>query len=140
MDLGQLHGRLRLHFKELRTERERQPLYLIEHGLTPEELEEVTAEVKKRLHIADIATHEWTTMYLPLLVIAVEVAYEVGGGDDYWTTFDKRLNWRFSHESQRAVYDLFRSLRNLTLVTPLDIEGSPSLRFEAWPAAHAVLP
>jgi hypothetical protein len=87
MTLGDWNTRLDRHFAELRKERSAavgdRPIFALEHGLSPAELEDLNKHIRE-----DVATGPPSRFHaLPWIVYAAEVGYRYEG-DEYWQTFE----------------------------------------------------
>ncbi len=147
MELGDLHHRLHQHVENLRLARgEGAKVYLIEHGLTQTELEEVRTGVGRRLTSTPLSrstSHgdEWRSTFLPLAVVATEVGYKYGtGGNEYWPCLSDALGVPFSDDDRHALADRFAGLREVTQVALADTTWTQRFNLIAWPITHAVLP
>lgn len=129
--------RLEDHFAALAANRSAlgQQLFALEHGLSAEELEEISAQLKLRPSRGSLLRQHW----LPWVVYATEFGYRYAG-DEYWPSFESDIpGWhQAEHRLQiKSCFTRFAETYNGV---------SPSGRWAdwfttiAWPITHAVLP
>jgi hypothetical protein len=140
-DIEALHASLIDHFKGLRAEYEERPLYLLEHGLAPDEIDQLVRATRTTLLSRSIAGGWWALNPLPLLVAATEVGYAYRGtGTDFWPIFDERLG-ATAIQDRSSLSALFKSVADrLMLAQPTDTPWNRAFCHIAWPVLHAILP
>ena len=134
--LTDIQDRLHAHFRSLAIARERigLPIFALEHGLNPAELERVNALLRAR-HKArlPLAPH-----WLLWAVYASEAGYGYAG-DEYWPSFEKQTpNWQF-HDRAKIKTWFGKFQKSFNGVVP---SGPWAEQFSiiAWPITHALLP
>ena len=134
--LTDIQDRLHAHFRSLAIARERigLPIFALEHGLNPAELERVNALLRAR-HKArlPLAPH-----WLLWAVYASEAGYGYAG-DEYWRSFEKQTpNWQF-HDRAKIKTWFGKFQKSFNGVVP---SGPWAEQFSiiAWPITHALLP
>ena len=138
-----LFKQLEFHFKELKSQREGLPVYLIEHDLRQAEVQDLFEVVSEDLSSDgfDIRSGDFE-QYLPLLVAATEVAYEYeGNGTDYWPKLEEALDHGFSMENRNDLRDLFENFhQKFNGPVPPDTDWTRNFSIICWPIANALLP
>lgn len=131
-----LQDRLVAHFESLAAARERSgfPIFALEHGLSREELEGVSALLRARIRARLPLAPHW----LLWAVYASEAGYGYTG-DEYWPSFEGRTpGWRY--DDRPKVKRWFRKFQeSFNGVVP---SGPWAEHFSiiAWPITHALLP
>ena len=134
--LNDLQDRLLAHFHSLACARERSgfPIFALEHGLGPEELERANTLLRARIQARLRLAPHW----LLWVVYASEAGYGYTG-DEYWPSFEKQTpNWQY--QDRPKVKSWFRKFqRSFNGVVP---SGPWAEQFSiiAWPITHALLP
>ncbi len=139
MNLSDWQTFLGEHFAKLRSERSARhadmPLFALEHGLSDDQVGEISAQLK-----AYLTTHLPTERHaLPWIVYATELGYRYSGYE-YWQTFEAETpGWCGS--------DLRYWLRDRFLAFEKEFGGARPKGLWAshfsiicWPIAHAILP
>ena len=134
--LTDIQDRLYAHFRSLAVARERigLPIFALEHGLNPEELERVNALLRARHKARRSLTSHW----LLWAIYASEAGYGYAG-DEYWPSFEKQTpNWQF-HDRPKIKTWFGRFQKSFNGVVP---SGPWAEQFSiiAWPITHALLP
>ena len=134
-----LHDRLRVHFGQLRDDRQRAapgaPVFALEHGLDDDELIDLQQRVRSGLRL-NIAEHE---AWLPFVVYASEIGYGYSGSA-YWPTFiEQTPEWARHGDKYRLRSWFVRFSKDFGGAS---ISGRWARQFPiiAWPITHAVLP
>lgn len=132
---------LTAHFDNLRTARSEASLYLLEHGLTGSNLDELLRATRFCLQRHRVESTFWTLHALPLLVAATEVGYAYRGtGTDFWPIFAERFG-EMSIGDRAALSSLFRrAAGRFGLAEPPDTPWNRAFCHIAWPVFHAILP
>ena len=134
--LEEVQDHVHAHFRSLAAAREQSgfPIFALEHGLSPEELNRINALVcayhKDRLPLAPY--------WLLWVVYASEVGYGYTG-DEYWPSFQKQIpTWQF-HDRAKIKGWFARFQKSYNGVVP---SGPWAEQFSniAWPITHALLP
>src|SRR5205823_2852138 len=99
MSLVEWQTRLGSHFTQLRLDRTRvvgdQPLFALEHGLSENEIADLSTSLRQQVAIDDPSGKHW----LAWIVYAAEMGYRYEG-DEYWQTFERHTpGWRFGYRS-----------------------------------------
>ena len=90
--LEEWQKRLDRHFTQLAHSRAALdlPIFALEHGLTPQEFNEVSVLLKEKLSLGLNLGPYW----LLWVVYATEIGYDYDG-DEYWTSFEERTpRWK----------------------------------------------
>ncbi len=135
MDLGGWNQRLATHFGELARAREHIPLFALEHGLTPNEVQELSAGVRAHIRVsAPSRDHAlaWTAY-------AAEIGYRYAG-DEYWQTFEAETPGWTERGDRSWIRDVFVAFRKK--YAGADPSGAWAKQFSiiCWPITHAILP
>ena len=134
--LRDLQNHLDVHFCSLASAREPSgfPIFALEHGLRPEELERINSLLRARLRARLPLAPHW----LLWVVYASEAGYGYSG-DEYWPSFEKQTpNWQF--QDRPKIKTWFKRFQNAySGVVP---SGPWARHFSiiAWPITHALLP
>jgi hypothetical protein len=87
MDLAQWNSPLSNHFAEVRRTRQTRapelPVFALEHGLSEEDIEDLSAGIREHIQQAKPAREH----ALAWIVYATELGY-LHSGDGYWQTFE----------------------------------------------------
>lgn len=137
-DLAQWNERLSRHFSELRQARRRAedlPLFALEHGLNPADLQDLSEGIRRHiLNGGPLQAHA-----LAWIVYASEIGYRYSG-DEYWQTFEADTpGWAFRGD-RSWVRARFRSFH--TEFGGAEPTGAWAEHFSiiCWPITHAILP
>jgi hypothetical protein len=138
--LDQWQERLERHFAELAATRAYSdfPLFALEHGLSHQEVNEISQLVHARLREGARLARHW----LVWVVYAAELGYDYDG-DEYWYSFESRTpHWRESVTSTRRNllrdwFVKFQAAYNGVKPSGLWAEFFSII---AWPITHAILP
>lgn len=139
MPLADWEARLREHFEELRRRRTLtrgdKPIFALEHGLRPEEVAQLAADI--RSDVAQAPPDK--NARLAWVVYAAELGYQYSG-DEYWQSFEEQTpGWRFFGDRQwlRDCYRRFQ--KDYGGAEP---KGPWAKHFSiiCWPITHAILP
>jgi hypothetical protein len=131
--------RFQKHFESLRRTRSAsigdKPVFALEHGLEPADLQALTADIKN--HIAKAAPSDHQS--LPWIVYAAELGYRYAG-DEYWQTFELETTGWKKYGDRDWLRDRFRAFhKRFGGAKP---SGSWAKHFSiiCWPITHAILP
>jgi hypothetical protein len=145
MELADLQRNLVEELSELRRQRAG-PVYVIEHTLSVDEVEELRAAVGTTLRARPL-THDgalspfWRDLFYPLALLAAEVGYKYGSeGNEYWPRLADALDFPFDAADRHALVAGFRGLKAATGVAPPETAWALHFNLIAWPITHAVLP
>jgi hypothetical protein len=139
MSLREWQTRLDVHFKKLRETRSvalgEAPIYTLEHGLSKEDREDLSNEIKSQISDSWPQDDHW----LPWIVYATELGYNYDG-EEYWQSFERRTpGWtlRGNRDWIRNAFQKFHSLFNGAVPS-----GRWARHFSiiCWPITHAILP
>ncbi|MEX2374324.1 MAG: hypothetical protein WD942_01905 [Dehalococcoidia bacterium] len=136
--LGHWTSRLASHFEELAADRgaDATPLFSLEHGLTAEELNELTDYLSESLSTERLRVE---SQFLPWVVHAAEVGYKYEG-HEFWRSFGESMPGWEQHGDRGFLRRCFRRFaEEYRGVVPT---GSFARHFSiiAWPIRHALLP
>ena len=140
--LGQLHGRLESHFRELHERRAtlsgEAPVFALEHGLLATDLDALKASVRRAVE-QGFSSKYWRQSWLPFVVYAAESGYDYVG-NEFWPTFEESTpGWDIYGNRDR----IRMWFRHFTIAFGGAIpKGAFARSFPiiAWPITHAVLP
>lgn len=138
-ELQDWNARLSRHFTELHSRRREilggRPVFALEHGLNPSELEMLTNAVR-----AYIVTARPSRAHgLAWIVYAAEIGYGYSG-DEYWQTFEQSTPGWTTNGDRCWIRDCYRSFqREFGGAVPT---GTWAEHFSiiCWPITHAILP
>lgn len=136
MTLAEWNDRLANHFEAVHAGRPSgRPIFALEHGLTPEDVSNLSEAVRERLRTAPPTTQH----RLPLVVYAAELGYRFDG-TEFWPSFEAETPGWTQHGRRawlRRAFQLFH--RDYGGARP---SGPWAEHFSiiAWPITHAVLP
>lgn len=135
-ELDSVQKKLEIHFAELAAARAERgmPVFALEHGLSAEELSQVSTLLKAALRTQYPLAKHW----LVWVVYATEQGYDYDG-DEYWHTFERRMpSWdRGSRPALRNWFGKFH--RTYGGLVPVGRWAS-FFSIIAWPITHALLP
>ena len=134
--LKDLQDKLLVHFRSLAAVRKRSgfPIFALEHGMTPTELQRVQSLLCERQKARLDSARFW----LLWAVYASEAGYGYKG-DEYWPSFEKQTpNWEY-HDRPKVKSWFERFQESFNGVVP---SGPWAEHFSiiAWPITHALLP
>lgn len=140
VSLQDFHARLDEHFAELHAARQSlqavSPVFALEHGLSHNELQELTKVV--RIAVVGGLSARARLSWLPFVVYATESGYDYVG-DEYWKTFEKATpGWRNEHRAWiKTRFTKFAMEYGGAVPTGAFAD---TFSIIAWPITHAVLP
>jgi len=111
------------------------PLFALEHGLTPAEMQELSVQVRAHIRVAAPARDHalaWTAY-------AAEIGYRYAG-DEFWQTFEAETPGWTERGDRGWIRDAFVAFRkNYAGAEP---SGAWAKQFSiiCWPITHAILP
>ena len=138
-DLQTWQERLTNHFEVLRNHRiasrGARPLFGLEHGLNPVEVESLEAAIRSHIARFPPSRDHW----LVWIAYSSELGYRYAG-DEYWQTFESETPGWEANGNRYKIRDFYRRFQR-------DFRGAePSGRWAehfsiiCWPIAHAILP
>lgn len=128
-------------FSRLRDAR-RGAVFLVEHGLRGDELDDLRDRVRASLRSYPLESGWWDQHDLPLLTAATEIGYLYrGSGTDFWPLLEDELRVELPALSRQRIKDLFeRAAERLRGARPPATAWAHAFHLIAWPIAHALLP
>jgi hypothetical protein len=134
MDLKAWNQKLEVHFSELARDRKDIPVFALEHGLTPTEVQELSKGVCAHI----LRSYPLPDHRLVWIVYATEIGYNYAG-DQYWQTFEKQtpgwtMVWR---DWLREAFVSFQ--KKFAGAKPTG-PWAEQFSIIAWPITHAILP
>lgn len=128
--------RLERHFETLARARADSgfPIFALEHGLTEQELEQISALLRSRLKARLPLSPHW----LLWVIYATERGYSYTG-DEYWRSFEEQTPaWEF-HDRDR-IKPWFKKFQKAYHGVVPSGPWADHFRIIAWPITHAILP
>lgn len=139
MSLEEWQTRLESHFRDLQSRRALLgidlPIFGLEHGLSPEEVESIQRDV--RAHIA--ARPPRIQHSLAWVVYSCELGY-LYAGDEYWQTFEEATPGWVQYGNRywlRRIFSQFH--KNFSGARPIG-RWANHFSIICWPIHHAILP
>lgn len=139
MSLADWQQRLEQHFERLRQQRTGsvgdQPIFALEHGLTPSELSQLERDIRSYITVAPpLKEHS-----LPWVVYAAEIGYRYAG-DEYWQTFAAETpGWR-QHGDRYWIRRRFVEFQKRFGGAQPSGKWAEQFSIICWPILHAILP
>lgn len=136
MPLEKWQGHLERHFESLASMRANTgfPIFALEHGLSDDELEEISSLLLSRLASGLRLAPHW----LVWTIYATERGYTYTGGE-YWRPFEELMpGWEFS--DRYRVVPWFRKFQKAYNGVVPSGPWAEHFRIIAWPITHAILP
>ncbi|WP_437984768.1 hypothetical protein [Sorangium sp. So ce117] len=135
MDLRGWNLRLATHFGELARARKDIPIFALEHGLTPDDVQELSAAIRTHIRL-------WTPSRdhaLAWIAYAAELGYRYAG-DEYWQTFEAETPGWTERGDRGWIRDVFVAFREK--FGGAEPSGAWAKQFSiiCWPITHAILP
>jgi hypothetical protein len=134
--LEEWQERLERHFESLARTRADSgfPIFALEHGLSEEELNQISPVLRSRLRDRLPLSPHW----LLWVIYATERGYGYTG-DEYWRSFEEQTpEWEF-HDRDR-IKPWFRKFREAYHGVVPSGPWAEHFRIIAWPITHAILP
>lgn len=128
--------RLERHFESLARTRAEAclPIFALEHGLSEEELSQISPILRSRLKARLPLAPHW----LLWVIYATEHGYSYTG-DEYWRSFEEKTpEWEF-HDRDR-IKPWFRKFQKAYRGVVPSGPWAEHFRIIAWPITHAILP
>lgn len=129
-------------FSDLSRQRDGATIYLIEHGLARDEIEQLLYHVSQRAGLHQFTKRAWQDLPLSLAVIVTEIGYEYRGtGTDFWPLVESAIKIDIPETQRREISDLFRDCaRRFGTARPFDDAWSSVFPHIAWPVRNAMVP
>ena len=134
MDLRAWNQKLEAHFCELARGRKDIPVFALEHGLAPTEIQELSEGVRAHIRrLCPLPDHR-----LVWIVYATEIGYGYAG-DEYWQTFEEQTpGWSVAWRDW--LRDAFIAFQNKFAGAKPTGPWAKQFSIIAWPITHAILP
>ncbi len=127
-----LHEYLKLHFRELRNQREEEiPIFALEHGLSSEERKQLKSAIQG---IMPGRKKSW----LPWIVHATEIGYGFSG-QEYWKTFREETSGWWEYGNRQWLREKFKQFSDVYGGVEPQGAWAEHNSFIAWPVANAIL-
>lgn len=127
-----LHEFLELHFRELRERRQEGiPVFALEHGLNPDEREQLKKSVRG---VVPGRKKSW----LPWIVHATEIGYGFSG-QEYWKTFREETPGWWEYGNREWLREKFQQFSDEYGGVEPKGAWAEHYSFVAWPVANAIL-
>lgn len=129
-------------FSDLSLERDGGTVYLIEHGLDRDAVEQLMYIVSQRAALHQLTKRAWQECALSLCVVVTEIGYEYrGSGTDFWPLVETAIKVDIPIPQRSEIADLFRDCaRKFGTARPLDDAWSAAFPHIAWPVRNAMVP
>ena len=134
--LAQLQLRAEEHFRALGRKRDTQkyPIFSLEHGLSNEELDEVSSMLGSLSREHALSSQYW----LLWVIYATELGYNYEGSE-YWLSFeDKTPGWQYQDRTKIKTW--FRKFQKAYGGVVPRGPWAEHFSIIAWPITHAILP
>jgi hypothetical protein len=135
MELEAWNERLAVHFGELASVRKDAPVFALEHGLTPNEVEELSSKLRAHVRVSSPTKDHalaWTAY-------AAEIGYGYAG-DEYWQTFEAATPGWTARGDRAWIRDAFVSFHRAFLGAQPAGAWAEQFSIICWPITHAILP
>jgi hypothetical protein len=135
--LEEWQKRLDTHFAHLARLRSASdlPIFALEHDLTSEQFQEISAQLRERLSLGLRIESHW----LLWVVYATELGYDYDG-DEYWHSFEERTpRWK-DRGNRNQLRDWFGRFRTTYHGVKPSGPWAEWFTIIAWPITHAILP
>ena len=129
-------------FSDLSRQRDGGTIYLIEHGLGRDEIEQLLYLVGQWAGLHQFAKRAWQDLPLSLAVTVTEIGYEYRGtGTDFWPLVEAAIKIDIPTTQRGVISDLFGDCaRRFGTVRPFDDAWSSVFPHIAWPVRNAMVP
>ena len=136
MTLDEWQERLERHFEDLARLREGSgfPIFALEHGLSDEEIEEISSLLLSHLK----SQHPLFPYWLLWAIYAAERGYTYNG-DEYWRSFEEQTP-EWTPEDHYKLVPWFRKFQKTYNGVVPSGRWANHFRIIAWPITHAILP
>ncbi len=136
------HARIHSVFEKIAVDRRASlnSVYFCEHGLTREEVDELTTRLRSALEGHRLDYFAWANAHLPLIVAATEVGYSYeGNGTDFWPAFSQSVGHHFDFDDRHRLSGWFRrAAERFSGAVPGNSNWENAFCHIAWPISHAV--
>jgi hypothetical protein len=136
--LAEIQARLDKHFLSLSRQRAAlgYPVYALEHGLTPAEIDLLRSKLARELSRERILS---AAHWLSWIVVATEIGY-IYDGDEYWDSFAQAIpDWQ-RYGSRSTIRTWFVEFAQRYRGFRPTGRWAQHFSIIAWPIAHAILP
>lgn len=129
-------------FSNLSRQRDGGTIYLIEHGLARDEIEQLLYLVSQRAGLHQLTKLAWQDFPLSLSVTATEIGYEYRGtGTDFWPLVESAIKIDIPIPQRGTISELFRDCaKRFGAARPCDDAWSSAFPHIAWPVRNAMVP
>ncbi|WP_315068027.1 hypothetical protein [uncultured Microbacterium sp.] len=139
--LREEHARLDRHFRDLAQRRAEQgggPSFVLEHGLSPSDVETMSGFVRRAV-ARGLIPSRGTKLWLPFAVYATEAGYEYDG-TEFWPSFSASTPGWERFGDRNRVRDWFRAFNAEYGGAVPRGAFAQNFKIIAWPLTHAILP
>lgn len=142
LSLTSTEEQLASRFRALREARNGQTVYLIEHGLGPDQSLELRTLLGSQLRRHGLAPGEWIDLAHCIGVAVTEIAYSYRGtGTDFWPRVESQLGVELMQRERHEITALFEHLhRKSGFAAPFPTDWTRAYGHIAWPIRNAVAP
>lgn len=129
-------------FSDLSHERDGATVYLIEHGLDRDAIEQLMYLVSQRAAVHQFTKRAWQEFALSLCIVVTDIGYEYRGtGTDFWPLVETAIKIDIPISQRSEIADLFRHCaKGFGTARPLDDAWSAAFPHIAWPVRNAMVP
>lgn len=129
-------------FSDLSRQRGSDNIYLIEHGLSRDQLEELFYLVGHRAERQQFAKRAWEDFPLSLCVTVTEIGYQYRGtGTDFWPMVESAIKVDIPIPQRSVISDMFRyCAQQYGTARPIDDAWTSVFPHIAWPVRNAMVP
>lgn len=135
MELREWNLRLTAHFSELASRRGNIPIFALEHGLTTDEVDELSKRI--RTHVRSY--EPWDVHSLAWIVYAAEIGYQYAG-EEYWQTFETKTPGWAEHGNRGWIRDSYAAFKKEYAGAEPSGVWANQFSIICWPITHAILP
>jgi hypothetical protein len=129
-------------FSDLSRQRGGSAVYLIEHGLARDQIEELFYIVGHRAERQQFAKRAWEDFPLSLCVTVTEIGYQYRGtGTDFWPMVESAIKVEIPIPQRSVISDMFRyCAKQYGTARPLEDAWTSVFPHIAWPVRNAMVP
>jgi hypothetical protein len=140
--LRKLDFELENHFFGLRSTRDSEVIFLIEHGLGEQQLSDLKRNVGQHARLYGMDRNAWNGAGISLAVLITETGYNYRGtGTDFWPRLENDIGVEISQSGRKSIQKLFESLhQRLGIAKPHESDWSRAFNIIAWPIRNALAP
>lgn len=130
------------NFADLSRQRDGGAVYLIEHGLSRDQLEELFYLVGHKAERRQFAKRAWEDFPLSICVAVTEIGYQYRGtGTDFWPMLESAMKIEIPIPQRSVISDMFRyCAKHYGTARPLDDAWTSVFPHIAWPVRNAMVP